>query len=174
MNVTIGDLSRWSIQGYIGNIIAGLQIIAPESETDPMKIETIRKPLKDDSENTACVFFDEEANGCIIRYSRPISCRTFPLEFNGTKYVLSTKNCPGVGKGDVTKDGLKEAKELAEKDYNERIETITSLPGVYTLIMAPMIRQSTEAMERMSEEDRKKMDEILSKSKDDSSESEDS
>ncbi|MFW9846981.1 MAG: YkgJ family cysteine cluster protein [Candidatus Thorarchaeota archaeon] len=174
VNVTLGDLSRWSIQGYIGNIISGLQVVPPESENEPMTIETLRKPLKDDADNTACVFFDEEANGCIIRYSRPISCRTFPLEYNGSKFVLSSKNCPGVGKGEVTKDALKEAKELAEKDYNERVESITALPAVYTLIMAPMIRQSTEAMERMTEEDRKKMDEILSKSKGEPSESEES
>jgi Fe-S-cluster containining protein len=166
VNVTLGDLSRWSVQGYIANIIPGLAIVPPEKETEPMTIETIRKPLKDETEGTACIFFDEDANGCTIRYSRPISCRTYPLEYNGSKYYLSSKNCPGVGQGEVTKDGLKEAKELAEQDYKERVETITSLPGVYTLIMAPMIRQSTEAMERMSEEDRKRMDEILAKSQD--------
>ena len=72
--------------------------------------------------------------------------------------------------GDTLHDSIKEAKELAEQDYKERVETITSLPAIYTLIMAPMIRQSTEAMERMSEEDRKRMDEILAKSKEESSE----
>lgn len=172
VNVTFGDLSRWSLQGYIANIIPGLEIIPPEKETDPMVIETMRKPLKEESEGSACVFFDEDANGCTIRYSRPISCRTFPLEYNGSKFYLSSKNCPGVGQGEVTKDGLKEAKELAEQDYKERIDTITSLPAIYTLIMAPMIRQSTEAMERMSEEDRKRMDEILTKSREEESGSE--
>jgi Fe-S-cluster containining protein len=170
--VTIGDLSRWSAQSYIANIIPGLEIIPPEKETDPMTIETVRKPLQVEAEGTACIFFDEDANGCTIRYARPISCRTYPLEYNGTKYYLSTKNCPGVGQGEVTKDALKEAKELAEQDYKERVETITSMPAVYTLVMAPMIRQSTEAMERMSEEDRKRMDEILSKSNEESAKSE--
>ncbi|MHA2140625.1 MAG: YkgJ family cysteine cluster protein [Candidatus Thorarchaeota archaeon] len=172
VNVTIGDLSRWSAQSYIANIIPGLEIIPPEKETDPMTIETVRKPLQVEAEGTACIFFDEDANGCTIRYARPISCRTYPLEYNGTKYYLSTKNCPGVGQGEVTKDALKEAKELAEQDYKERVETITSMPAVYTLVMAPMIRQSTEAMERMSEEDRKRMDEILSKSNEESAKSE--
>jgi len=172
INVTLADLSRWAVQGYIANIIVGLEIIPPEKETDPMTIETIRKPLKDDSEETSCIFFDEDANGCTIRYSRPISCRTFPLEYNGSKYYLSSKNCPGVGQGEVTKDALKEAKDLAEQDYKERVETITALPALFTLVMAPMIRQSTEAMERMSEEDRKRMDEILTKSKGEPSTSE--
>lgn len=165
VNVTFGDLSRWTAQGYIANIIGGLVIIPPEKETDPMTIETKRKPLKDESEGTACIFFDEDANGCVIRFARPISCRTFPLEYNGTKYYLGSKNCPGVGQGEVTKDALKEAKDLAEQDYKERVETITTLPAAYSLVMEPMIRQSAEAMERMSEDDRKQMEELLSRTR---------
>jgi Fe-S-cluster containining protein len=165
VSVTFGDLSRWTVQGYIANIIGGLAIIPPEKETDPMTIETKRKSLKDGSEGTACIFFDEDANGCIIRYARPISCRTFPLEYNGSRFYLSSKNCPGVGQGEVTKDGLKEAKEIAEQDYKERVETMTALPAAYSLVMEPMIRQSAEAMERMSEEDRKQMEELISKSR---------
>ncbi|MFW9861067.1 MAG: YkgJ family cysteine cluster protein [Candidatus Thorarchaeota archaeon] len=166
VNVTFGDLSRWTVQGYIANIIGGLEIIPPEKETDSMTIETKRKPLKVESEGSACIFFDEDANGCIIRYARPISCRTFPLEYNGTKYYLSSKDCPGVGQGEVTKDGLKDAKELAEQDYKERVETITTLPAAYSLVIEPMIRQSAEAMERMSEDDRKQMEELLSRTRD--------
>ncbi|MFX1484956.1 MAG: hypothetical protein ACFFCP_17395, partial [Promethearchaeota archaeon] len=101
---------------------------------------------------------------CEIRYSRPISCRTYPLEFNGEKYVLSSKDCPGVGQGEVSKEALQEARSLAEQEFNERIETISSLPVIYTIIMNQMLRQSAEAMQNLSEEDRKKMDEILGKS----------
>ncbi|MFX0108595.1 MAG: YkgJ family cysteine cluster protein, partial [Candidatus Hodarchaeota archaeon] len=173
-NVTHGDLARWTTQGYIGAIIPGIRLVTPESESEPMSIQTLRKPLKDDEENTVCIFFNEEANGCEIRYSRPISCRTFPLEFNGTKYILGSKDCPGVGKGEVSKEALQEARSLAEQEFKERVETQLSLPGIYTLIMAPMIRQSAEAMEKMSEEDRKKMEELISKSRDETGESEDS
>ncbi|MHA2378485.1 MAG: YkgJ family cysteine cluster protein [Candidatus Thorarchaeota archaeon] len=172
VNVTLGDLSRWTAQGYIGHIIAGLRIVPPESENDPFVMATVRKPLKDETEGTACVFFDEEANGCTIRYSRPISCRTFPLDHDGEKYFLSNKNCPGVGQGEVSKEALKESRDLAEMEYRERMETISALPVVYSLVMAPMVRQSAEAMERLSEEDRKRMEEILSKSHDKPKESE--
>ncbi len=165
VNVTLGDLSRWTAQGYIGHIVVGLTIVPPESESDLMTLETLRKPLKDESETTACIFFDEEANGCTIRYSRPISCRTFPLEYDGSKFYLSNKNCPGVGEGEVSKEALKEARDLAEQEFRERMDTIAALPAVYSLVMAPMVRQSAEAMERLSEEDREKMDEILAKSR---------
>lgn len=172
VNVTLGDLNRWTVQGYIGHIIAGLRIVPPESEKDPFIIEAVRKPLKDDPDGTSCVFFDEDANGCTIRYARPISCRTFPLEHDGEKYFLSNKNCPGVGQGEVSKETLKESRDLAEKDYIERMETAAALPAIYSLVMAPMLRQSAEAMERLSEEDRKRMEDILSKAQDEPKESE--
>lgn len=172
--VTIGDLARWMTQGYIMNILPDISIHMPESEKDSFYFETARKPLETDPDATACIFYNEKANACEIRYGRPISCQTFPLEFNGEKYILSSKDCPGVGKGDVSKEALQEARDLAEKEYNERIETTMALPAVYSVMMNQMIRQSAEAMQDLSEEDRKKMDEILAKSKGENSTEEDS
>lgn len=172
--VTIGDFARWMTQGYIMNILPGISIHMPESEKDSFYFETARKPLESDPDATACIFYNEKANACEIRYGRPISCQTFPLEFNGEKYILSSKDCPGVGKGDVSKEALQEARDLAEKEYNERIETTMALPAVYSVMMNQMIRQSAEAMQDLSEEDRKKMDEILAKSKRENSTEEDS
>jgi Fe-S-cluster containining protein len=175
INVTHGDIARWTKQGYLMNILPGLTLRLPQSEQDLISIEMLRKPLESDSETTACVFYNEGANACEIRYSRPISCRTYPLEYNGEKYVLSSKDCPGVGQGEVSKEALQEARALAEQEFNERIETISSLPVVYTIIMNQMLRQSAEAMQNLSEEDRKKMDEILGKApKDEDSSTEES
>ncbi|MGY5863054.1 MAG: hypothetical protein RTV41_00475 [Candidatus Thorarchaeota archaeon] len=163
INVTNGDVARWTTQGYLMNILPGFTLKLPQSKEDLITIEMLRKPLESDSETTACVFYNENANACEIRYSRPISCRTYPLEFNGEKYILSSKDCPGVGQGEVSKEALQEARALAEQEFNERIETISSLPVVYTIIMNQMMRQSAEAMQNLSEEDKKKMDEILGK-----------
>jgi Fe-S-cluster containining protein len=164
INVTHGDIARWTKLGYLMNILPGFTLKLPKSEEDLISIEMLRKPLQNDSDATACVFYNEGANACEIRYSRPISCRTYPLEYNGEKYVLSSKDCPGVGQGEVSKEALQEARSLAEQEFNERIETISSLPVIYTIIMNQMLRQSAEAMQNLSEEDRKKMDEILGKS----------
>ncbi|MCK5266101.1 MAG: YkgJ family cysteine cluster protein [Candidatus Thorarchaeota archaeon] len=165
INVTLGDLTRWSTQGYLMNILPGVSLRMPESENDLISLELMRKPLKKDSEQTACIFFNEEANGCEIRYSRPLSCRAYPLEYNGEKYYLSSKDCPGVGQGEVSKEALQEARNLADQAFKERGETYTALPAVYSIIMTQMIRQSSEAMQNLSEDDRKKMDEIMSKPK---------
>lgn len=170
INVTLGDLTRWSAQGYLMNILQGVSLKMPESEKDLIYLELMRKPLKKDPEQTACIFFNEEANGCEIRYSRPLSCRAYPLEYNGEKYYLSSKDCPGVGQGEVSKEALQEARNLADQAFKERGETYTALPAVYSIIMTQMIRQSSEAMQNLSEDDRKKMDEIMSKPSDDAKE----
>ncbi|MHA1615482.1 MAG: YkgJ family cysteine cluster protein, partial [Candidatus Thorarchaeota archaeon] len=170
INVTLGDLTRWSTQGYLTNILPGVSLKMPESEKGLIYLELMRKPLKKDPEQTACIFFNEEANGCEIRYSRPLSCRAYPLEYNGEKYYLSSKDCPGVGQGEVSKEALQEASDLAGQAFKERGETYTALPAIYSIIMTQMIRQSTEAMKNLSEEDRKKMDDIMSKPSDEDKE----
>ena len=151
------------------NILPGITFHMPESEQDSFYLETARKPLESDQEATACIFYNESANGCEIRYGRPISCQTFPLEYNGEKYILSSKDCPGVGVGEVSKEALQEARRLAEQEFNERRETTTALPAIYSVMMSQMIQQSAEAMQNLSDEDRQKMDEILSKSKEEPS-----
>ncbi|RDE14059.1 MAG: hypothetical protein C4K48_07010 [Candidatus Thorarchaeota archaeon] len=153
--VTLGDLGRWTAQGYLMNILPGMSLTLPESGEDPMSLETARKPLEGAVESTCCIFFNEKANGCEIRYSRPISCRTYPLEYNGEKYYLSSKDCPGVGQGEVSKEVLQEARDLAEQEFRERTETDAALPAVYSVIMAELIRQSAEAMKKRSEEEKK-------------------
>jgi Fe-S-cluster containining protein len=163
VSVTIGDLGRWTTQGYLMNIIPGIVLKVPQSEQEWFSLETARKPLKDE-DGTACIFFNEEANGCEIRYSRPISCQTYPLEYNGEKFFTVTKDCPGIGKGEVSKEALQEARKLAEQEFEERQLTDSALPAAYSVIMSQMVRQSAEAMQKMSDEDRKKMEELLSKS----------
>ena len=136
------------------NILPGVSLKMPMSEDEGIILEMARKPLQEEPESTSCIFYNEKANGCEIRYSRPISCRTFPLEYNGEKYHLSSKDCPGVGQGEVSKEALQEARSLAEQEYRERVETDAALPAIYSVIMTELIRQSAEAMKKQSEEEK--------------------
>ena len=163
VSVTVSDISRWTEQEYLPHIVSGLALIAPEGEEDPITIETLRHPLKRDAQSTACIFYHEESNACSVRYSRPISCRAFPLEYDGTKFRVADKACSGVGKGEVQKDSLREARETAEQEFKERNETERALPGLYAVLMDHMLRQTAEAMKNLTEEDRKQLDEIMSK-----------
>jgi Fe-S-cluster containining protein len=172
VNVTLGDIMRWTTQNYLQHILPGVMLQIPESENDTMRLEMARKLLQKNSEKTACIFYHEESNSCQIRYSRPISCRTYPLQFSGEKFTVIDKDCPGVGKGEITKEALQEHKELAEQEFREKVDTLTALPGVYAVFMGQMIKQSAEAMQGLSEEDRKRLEEIMAKKDmDDESES---
>ena len=73
----------------------------------------------------------------------------------------------------MSKEALQEARELAEQEFKERTETTAALPAIYSVMMNQILRQSAEAMHNLSDEDRKKMDEILSKSREDSTTEED-
>ncbi|MHA1960431.1 MAG: YkgJ family cysteine cluster protein [Candidatus Thorarchaeota archaeon] len=163
VTVTIEDISRWTTQQLLSHIMHAVMIHAPESETDFFGIETKRQELKANPDKTACILFNEENNTCTIRYSRPISCRTFPLEYTGEKYILSNKDCAGIGRGEPSKEFLKEARDLAEQEYRERMSTVSSLPGIYSLFTLQMIEQSAKAMESLSEEDRQSVQEIMSR-----------
>jgi Fe-S-cluster containining protein len=171
VTVTIGDLGRWTAQGYLMNILPGVSLKMPTSDDEGIFLEMARKPLDETPESTSCFFYNEKANGCEIRYSRPISCRTYPLEYNGEKFYLSSKECPGVGQGEVSKEALQESRNLAEQEYRERTETNASLPAIYSIIMTELIRQSTEAMKKRSEEEKKSAENMESTEEDKSPQS---
>ena len=97
------------------------------------------------------------------------------MGFNGEKYFLVDRECPGIGKGTMTKELLLQMRDKAKNHNNSQILSSSILPILNSLIMANMYKRSQEAMDSLSEEDRKKLEEMLSKEKEeDSVSSEDS
>ena len=168
VTVTFGDLSRWIVQNYVQQIFPGLTMKIPRAEDEVFSLETLRKPLEEGSDQTSCIFFVKDSNACAIRFARPISCQTFPLAHDGEKFYVTDNSCSGIGKGEVTKEVLQEQRGLAEQELRERSETLSALPGVYSIIMSDMMRQSAEMMKGMSPEDREKLEELMSKESDES------
>ncbi|NVM52459.1 MAG: YkgJ family cysteine cluster protein [Candidatus Helarchaeota archaeon] len=124
--------------------------------------------LKKYPNETLCALFNKETNNCNIYYSKPISCSTFPLGFNGNSFFIMNKECPGLEKGTMTKESLKEMRAQAKLDFSCRTRTSSSLPMLQMLFLQFFQKQSQEAMGSLNEEDRKKIEEILSKEKADS------
>ncbi len=170
--VTFGDISRWITQNFVQEIFPGLTLNIPKDEGEIFSIETLRNPLEEGSDKTACIFFVKESNACAIRYSRPISCQTFPLAYDGEKFYVTDNSCSGIGQGEVTKEALKDARDLADKEYRERSATLGALPGVYSIIITDMMRKSAEMMKDMKPEDREKLEELMSKEQDEKEEPE--
>jgi Fe-S-cluster containining protein len=163
VRVTLGDLARWTISGELEHIIPRIAVFPDKDDPELLAMVTFPKPMKADPKRTACVFYDEDNKSCGIAYSKPISCRTYPLEYDGNKYYISDKDCRGIGQGEVTKESLKEAKDLAEQDYNERVFTRHVLPGLYSVVMNTVSIQNQVALSNLSEEDRKKLEELVTK-----------
>ncbi len=163
VGVTIGDITRWTSKGQLVNTVGRIWVTVDKNEPQSFAMTMFPKKLKSDPEKVACSFYDEESKTCEIDSFKPISCRTYPLQYDGKKFYVSDKNCPGVGKGEITKEALQTAKSLAEQDYNERMMTRHVLPGLYNVIMNTLMIQNEAAMKDLSKEDKSKLEEIMSK-----------
>ena len=172
--VSFTDLARWTKQGsFIQIILPHLELESLSDADEISKIALIPFiKMKDVDENGLgmCPFFDPENNICNIYFTMPIFCKTFPLSFNGEKFYVSDATCEGIGKGSMTKEGLLEMRETAMKEYSQRAETSLSMVPLQGMFIRHFMKQSQETVNKLSEEDQKKLDELINKSKDESTE----
>ncbi|MHA1263978.1 MAG: YkgJ family cysteine cluster protein [Candidatus Helarchaeota archaeon] len=149
------DLRRWITDQTINVVFPNLELTMDKN----YPVITLKKYPNE----TLCAMFNKETKNCNIYYSKPISCSTFPLGFNGNAFYVMNKECPGLGKGKMTKESLKEMRNQAKLDFECRTRTTAVLPIIQGLVLQPFIKQSQEAMQKLSEEDRKKIEEIFQK-----------
>lgn len=121
--------------------------------------------LKKYENEKLCAMFNKETNNCNIYYSKPISCSTYPLGFNGNAFFVMNKECAGLGKGTMTPESLKEMRKQAKLDYECRTRTTSTLPLVNELYMRFFMKAQEQFMEEMSEEDKQKLVEQFLKEK---------
>lgn len=145
------DIDRWIKDQTLNRVFPFLEI----TDQDNALVISIRP-----KEDGTCPLLVE--NQCIIDYSKPINCSTIPLEYNGSNFIVSFKKCEGLGKGSMTKEGLKEIRARAQMDYKSRVETLATLPILQFLFLQFFQKQSEEAMKKLSPEDRDRIQKILS------------
>ncbi|GAH94029.1 unnamed protein product, partial [marine sediment metagenome] len=79
--------------------------------------------------------------------------------------------CTGIGEEGMTKEDLKEMRETAKIMHYELTRMRIALPVLNQLIsqkiMMELMRQNMEAMSKMSDEERAKLDEIFKKGPED-------
>jgi len=77
-------------------------------------------------------------------------------------------DCPGIGEEGMTKEDLKEMRETAKNMFYELTRMRIALPVLNQIIsktfMMDLMKQQMEAMSKMSDEDKAKLDEIFRKS----------
>jgi len=162
--VYIEDLVRWNNDGSLPYVMQFLQI----KENGPYNINLVLKRAKtgpDDTNPSGCPLYDHNNKICNMYYSMPLYCAAYPLAYNGTKYYLVDTDCPGLGNGKMTKESLALARTRAQEHYNAKVKNQVIMPLLYSVILADIMRKSQEAMNNLSDEDKKKLEELLEKSK---------
>ncbi|MHA1724712.1 MAG: YkgJ family cysteine cluster protein [Promethearchaeota archaeon] len=182
--ITFWDLELWARNGVVANFMPYLEIYTKpdgsfdlilkplpppkegseaSSQEDPFKETPIEELLEE-----KCPLYSKEQKKCLVYNNRPLSCRTYPLEFDGKNFSVVDVECPGIGQEGMTKEELKEMRETAKTMNYELTRIRIALPVLNQIItrkiMTDLMKQQMETMSKLSEEDKKKLDEILGKS----------
>ena len=181
--ITFWDLELWARNGVVANFMPYLDIYnKPDGGIDlilkplppPPKEGEDEKPRDpfggvpiEDLLEVKCPLYNKEKKECLVYSNRPLSCRTYPLEFDGKNFTVVDVDCPGIGEEGMTKEELKDMRDTAKQMYYELTRMRIALPVLSQLIsqkvMMDLMKQNMEAMSKMSEEDRTKLDDILKK-----------
>ncbi|MHA1732856.1 MAG: YkgJ family cysteine cluster protein [Promethearchaeota archaeon] len=189
--LTFWDLELWARNKVVANMLYNVSLVTGESGVPDLVFRASpdgggsSSPAGVDGEAAGggnspggatkggkCPYFNASEKKCTIYENRPLACRSFPLEYDGQHYLLAELECPGVGEGPMTKEELAEIRNYARIFLNELRRTRVALPILTQVIgaevernfLAMLQKQSEAMMANMSEEDRRKIDEIYKKS----------
>ena len=183
--ITFWDIELWAKNGVVANFLpyldiyhkpdGGIDLIFKPLPPSPKEGEekTPRDPFGnvpiEDLLEEKCPLYNKDKKQCLVYDNRPLSCRTYPLEFDGKNFTVVDVDCPGIGEEGMSKEDLKEMRETAKQMFFELTRMRISLPVLSQIIsqkvMMDLMRQNMEAMSKMSDEDRAQLDEILKKEK---------
>ncbi len=140
--------------------------IKPEADSDEKKEE--------EPKDISCPLYNKETKLCLVYENRPMSCRTYPLEYDGSSFqVIDADDCPGIGFGENTKEEREAMRDTAKLMNTKLTEMRISMP-VIAQAMQPFVlqeimmaqKQYMDAMEKMSPEERQKVEEQMAKQMD--------
>ena len=180
--ITLWDLELWARNGVVANFMPYLEIynkpdggidlilkplVPPKKEDDSTPSDPFGGTPIEDLLEEKCPLYNKEQKKCLIYENRPLSCRTYPLEFDGKNFSVVDVDCPGIGEPGMTKDELKEMRETAKTMFYELTRMRIALPVLNQIVssnfMQMLMKQQMEAMSKMSDDDKSKLDEIFKK-----------
>ncbi len=181
--ITFWDLELWARNGVVANFLPYMDIYSKPDGGIDLVLKPLPPPPKEGEEEkprdpfgtvpieelleVKCPLYNKEKKECLVYDNRPLSCRTYPLEFDGKNFTVVDVECPGIGEEGMTKDDLTEMRDTAKQMFYELTRMRIGLPVLSQLIsqkvMMDLMRQNMEAMSKMSDDDRAKLDEILKK-----------
>jgi len=180
--ITLWDLEMWARNGVVANFLPYLDVYSKPDGVFDLILKPLAPPKKDDEKTPAealtgtpieellevkCPLYNAEQKKCLIYDNRPLSCRTYPLEFDGKNFTVVDVECPGIGQEGMTKDELKGMRDTAKTMNYELTRMRIALPVLNQIIsnnfMRVLMHQQMEAMSKMSDEDRAKLDDVFKK-----------
>jgi len=181
--ITFWDLELWARNGVVSNFLPYLDIYNKPNGGIDLILKPLPPPPKEGEEekprdpfggiqiedllDVKCALYNKEKKECLVYDNRPLSCRTYPLEFDGKNFTVVDVDCPGVGEEGMTKEDLKDMRDTAKQMFYELTRMRIALPVLSQLIsqkvMMDLMKQNMEAMSKMSDEDRSQLDDILKK-----------
>jgi Fe-S-cluster containining protein len=162
--VSLADLNRWNKDLTLPSLYPYLTIeMINQSQ---IQISLKKTDTEEGKSPKGCPLYDEKNKICNIYFSMPLYCSSFPLGFDGKNYFIKDKDCPGIGKGKMTDELLKKARELAKEDFEARVDTSMLLPIIHGMILGFILDQSKKRIEELSPEQKEKLNEMFAKDKD--------
>ena len=183
--ITFWDLELWAKNGVVANFMpyldiyqkgeGGIDLILKPLPPPPKEEEEKEKKDKDPSEtvpieallDVKCPMYNVNDKKCLIYDNRPLSCRTYPLEFDGKNYIVVDADCPGLGEEGMSKEDLIEMRSTAKNMHFELTRMRIALPVLNQIVssnfMKMLMKQQMDAMSKMSDGDKSKLDEIFKK-----------
>lgn len=149
------DFERWSRDGTIYQIFEDL-IISGEPQAPVIRFERT---------DGKCKMFNSESKECKIYQSRPITCRAYPLKYDGNGFFLSDSVCPGLNIGEISRESLGEIRKTAIEEHEDKNRTAAVLPVLQALLLKDMAKRSEEAFSKLNDDEKAKLEEILKKEK---------
>ncbi|MDY6958693.1 MAG: YkgJ family cysteine cluster protein [Halobacteriota archaeon] len=150
--ILINDMERWSREGIIYQVFPHISIVERSQKL------SIRMNLEDGG---ICEMYNKEKKECSIYSSRPITCRSFPLRFNGNNYFVKDKECSGLSVESMTGEELSEIREAAKEEYTGEGQMMAVLPVLQSLILREVTEKSKEVYEKLTDEEKEKLEDIL-------------
>jgi len=181
--LVMDDLIMWAKNNVVANMMPYLQFIkTPYGTIDLVMARTNKNPYdflqkkenededeEEEPKDISCPMYNKETKECLIYDNRPLSCQTYPLEFDGQKFlVVDTEDCEGIGNGETTNEERKEMRDLAKSMNVKLTEMRISMP-ILAQAFQPFVlneimdaqRRYMEAMEKMPPEEREKVEQQM-------------
>jgi Fe-S-cluster containining protein len=163
------DLENWAMNKVVGNMIPYLKFIkTPYGTLDLVFTHQDSNPLaaltgeekKKENTDPSCPMYNKEKKECQIYNYRPLSCQTYPLEFDGKSFSVVNDDCPGVGNGEMAKEDRLKMRETAERMNKQLRQMRIVMPiisqAMQTFVLGEIIEQQ-QKFAKMSPEEQEKM-----------------